>query len=121
MSYPLLSGRIGQAATKNLGLPVAGASVLLAILIAAVIILSRQPESPSGAASSNVSMTTPPLMNSRPTHASVELSYHVESMRVQLLFGLEQVSRAQRLTAGTLPELTRNGLWQERRRAEAAM
>jgi hypothetical protein len=121
MPYPLLSGRVNAVSTKTLVTPVVGASLLLALLIAAFLFMGRSPQPAASAASPPVPAGPVPRQDPGPTHNRTETTFHIENVRAQLLFGLEQVNRAQRLSASTLPELTRNGLWQERRRTEAAL
>jgi hypothetical protein len=122
MSYPLLPGRIGQASTKSLALPVVGAALLLAALIGVLIIANREPQPQASTVSEIAAPATPaPTVLNQSLDPSPDVTFHLASIKAQLLSASEQVSRAQRLTAGIIPELTRNDLWQDRRRAEAAV
>jgi hypothetical protein len=119
MPYQLLAGRAGAGATRSLGTPVIVAMLALAGVIAALYATTR-PSASREVPAPVVSVATPTAIPA-PVSATPDLSFHVARMTTELATATEQLAHAQRLVGGLVPDLTRDGLWMERRRAEAAV
>src|SRR5262245_32465534 len=121
MPYPLLSGRVGQLSQKGAGAPVFVAVVVLASVLGGLYIVTRAPKEDTAARPAPVAQTPPAVVTPAPDAPSADLTFHMMNIRGQLLASTEQIDRAQRLVGGLVPDLAREGLWLERRRAEAAV
>ena len=121
MPYPQLSGHVASASAKRVGLPIATATVALAVLTVVFVVATRPPE-PTAAATTTESDLPAPVTEASSAHpTSPDTAFHLASVKEQLVSASEQIKRAQQLTARMVPELTRLDLWQERRRAEGAV
>src|SRR5258708_7489022 len=101
MQHLQLPGRIGQTSGKGQGLIVGSATLALAVLVGLLILSSRiqQPQA-SDAPPAAVAQQPPSVHPPSP-----DTSFHITSLRAQLLSATEETIRAQRLLAGIEPEL----------------
>jgi len=119
MPYQLLPRRAGAAATRTVATPVIVAMLMLAAVIVTLYAITRPSasrESPAPAMAVATPTAIPAAVSATP-----DLSFHVARMTTELATAAEQLARAQRLVGGLVPDLTRDGLWMERRRAEIAV
>src|SRR5262245_34584674 len=122
MPYPLLSGRVGALSPRSASTPIIIAVVVLGSVLGGLYIVARAPKADATVPPvAVVPAPAPAAAVAAPAQPPADLAFHVMSINAQLMDASEQIERAQRLVGGLVPDLTREGLWLERRRAEAAV